>query len=254
MISGLFARCSFQKFKDSFERLQNENEVLQREKEHLTSNVETAKREFDLREQRYTEEVESLRSSLSTLETEKGKLQKEVVSGKTQITSLSKELKDLKAQCEKLLEGENELNMKLAERDHVYNVILKEKSSLLQKIEALESNMNTANAEKKSVLKEDRSSVEGVVNDLREKLKAATAEFSTAMVADGIRKLIALRADIAEKKDEIKVLLEKCTRLEHDFDEKESECSNLQLQLDNATAAMHELGRENVSLQARLFS
>lgn len=116
--------------------------------------------------------------------------------------------------------------------------------------------LKTAEDEKQSV--EARLQLE--VSTLRENLDSVRGEWQQALQqvedknteSDEFRgQVMVLQATVQNNADERRALLERCITAEQSVEQFKQNESQLKRRLDNAQAAMHELGRENQAMQVK---
>ena len=85
-----------------------------------------------------------------------------------------------------------------------------------------------------------------------ESLKSLVSE-SDSKLQEAVSQRLELEAQVGSSNDERKSLLERCLGAEGELDRTRSNVNELRRKLDQSQAALHELGRENQSIQVSIF-
>ena len=83
------------------------------------------------------------------------------------------------------------------------------------------------------------------------KVEAKSADITTQLES-ALSDRLELEAQIGSASDERKVLLERCLSAESELERTRGNLTELRRKLDDSQAALHELGRENQSIQVKL--
>lgn len=188
---------------------------------------------------------------LQSQETLKG-AQDILISSKVKIQNqLDATLDELSQEKDKFNKYQESVDAKLAE-------VVKHRESLEAELEGLKQKLILSENEKESI--EERLQLE--LTTLRENLDSVRGEWQQALQqveeknteSDELRgQVVVLQATAQNSADERRALLERCLTAEQSVEQYKQSESQLKRRLDNAQAAMHELGRENQAMQVRRF-
>ncbi|XP_030829452.1 early endosome antigen 1-like [Strongylocentrotus purpuratus] len=238
--------------------LQDKERSFNEEKATLTSCIEQERTTAsELRESRdgFQSELEQTKGLLQTEKTERAK---EVSSLQDARQLLITQKLELQSQ---LTEKDNGLSAALADHEETKEVSKKVQNMLREESAALQSKLASetqakVEAEEERERQEQRYNMQ--LSALNENLGTLRSDMMQAdtrsrelekTVEDFQGEKHVMEATIQNSQDERRALLERCLSNEKDVEKLQAKTAELRRKLDDAQAAMHELGRENQALQ-----
>ncbi|XP_015276499.1 PREDICTED: early endosome antigen 1 [Gekko japonicus] len=212
--------------------LQNINNKLEKENAKLKEEGRAFKQEFE-------KEVTNLKEAKQLLIQQKLELQGKVDNINT---ALEQEKRNQEVMKDQLKKREEALKKKYSELEAKLQAEIKEKDEQCKSHEESESKLNmqiTALNENLSTVKKEWQSSQRRVGELEKQTDDLRGEIAV------------LEATVQNNQDERRVLLERCLKSEGEIEKLQSKLMDARRKLDDTTAAMQELGRENQSLQIK---
>uniref|UniRef100_A0A2K6GJ39 Early endosome antigen 1 n=1 Tax=Propithecus coquereli TaxID=379532 RepID=A0A2K6GJ39_PROCO len=225
----------------------NQNKLIQELKTaKATLEQDSAKREQQLKEQckalqdiQKEKEITNLKDAKQLLIQQKLELQGKVDSLKATLEQEKRNQQMLKEQVKK---EEDELKKEFMEKEAKLHSEIKEKEVGMKKHEENEAKLTmqvTALNENLGTVKKEWQSSQRRVSELEKQTDDLRGEIAV------------LEATVQNNQDERRALLERCLKGEGEIEKLQTKVLELQRKLDNTTAAVQELGRENQSLQIK---
>lgn len=212
--------------------LQEIRSRLEKESAKLSEELRICKQEFE-------KEVANLKDAKQLLIQQKLELQGKI---DNMNSTLEQEKKNQQAVKDQLKKREEELKKECAEIEAKLQSEVKDKEEENRKHEEKETKLTmqvTALNENLATMKKEWQSSQRRVSELEKQ-------------TDDLRGDIAvLEATVQNNQDERRALLERCIKSEGEIEKLQSKLVEMKKKLDNTTAAMQELGRENQSLQIK---
>jgi len=198
-------------------------------------------------EARYTKETKNMRETISDLESAKGIL----LNGKIQ---LSNQLEEQQRSASKVVEQlEEAKSVASSMKVELEADIKRVRSEAAASEDRLRSEIGTLQSRTSELLDQVKTA-EGEMEELRqadlrsqEQLALVNSQMETVL-----SEKLELEAKVGSSADEIRSLLERCLAAESELDRSRSSVVELRRKLDDSQAALHELGRENQSIQVEL--
>uniref|UniRef100_A0A8C4X5Y0 Early endosome antigen 1 n=1 Tax=Erpetoichthys calabaricus TaxID=27687 RepID=A0A8C4X5Y0_ERPCA len=157
-------------------------------------------------------------------------------------STLEQEKKIRQAAEEAFVKKENDMKKELAIKENKLSTELKAKEEQKKHHEDAEVKLNMQIAalnENIAVLKKDWQSSQRRVGELEKQTDELRGEIAV------------LEATVQNNQDERRVLLERCLKSEGEMEKVQNKNAEMRRKLDDTTAAMQELGRENQTLQIK---
>ncbi|KAH0616741.1 hypothetical protein JD844_028110 [Phrynosoma platyrhinos] len=197
------------------------------------------KEEAKICKQEFEKEITNLKDAKQLLIKQKLELQGKVDSTNT---ALEQERKTQEAIKDQFKKREEELKKKCAEIETKLQTEIKEKGEQYKSSKETEGKLNmqiTALNENLGTVKKEWQSSQRRVNELEKQTDDLRGEIAV------------LEATVQNNQDERRVLLERCLKSEGEIEKLQNKLMDSRRKLDDTTAAMQELGRENQSLQIK---
>lgn len=189
---------------------------------------------------RLEERLSDLEKAKELLLDSKVDLQHQLESSKSDAKSLQEQLEKLKAEKEKVADTFSR-EIETLKKDYCQQ--LSEKNSVKEKLED-----DLANLEKEmEAAKHNLEASDIKVSEIESRLTEQNRQLDKAL-SDRLE----LEAKVESASDERRSLLERCLGAEGELDRSRSTIVELRRKLDDSQAALHELGRENQSIQVEL--
>lgn len=227
-------------------KFQEEASLRSKEKEAFEDEKEKLKNDLRVKESRWNGEREELLQSQATL---KG-AQQILITAKME---LQKKLESASIQLNDERERYDKMELALQKEK---SVVETEFSDLKKKVESTREKMLQIQEEKQR--SEDRLQLE--VSTLRDNLDSVRGEWQVAIQqVDKVNKdmdelkgqIVVMQATVQNNADERRALLERCILAEQQVEQMEANEQQIKRRLEDAQAAMHELGRENQAMQVK---
>ncbi|KAM6437265.1 early endosome antigen 1 [Liasis olivaceus] len=218
--------------KSKTSELYNINCKQEKENVRLRDEIRLCKQEFE-------KEISNLKDAKQLLIKQKLELQEKVDNFSTALEQEKKTQEVIKDQWKK---REGELKKKHAEIEAKLQALVKEKDEQCKSHEEAEYKLNmqiTALNENLGTVKKEWQSSQRRVSELEKQIDDLRGEIAV------------LEATVQNNQDERRVLLERCLKSEGEIEKLQSKLMDARRKLDDTTAAMQELGRENQSLQIK---
>lgn len=198
-------------------------------------------------EARYTKETKNMRETISDLESAKEIL----LNGKIE---LSNQLEEQQRSASKVMKQlEEAKNVASSMKVELEADIKRVRSEAAASEDRLRSEIGTLQSRTSELLDQVKTA-EGEMEELRqadlrsqEQLALVNSQMETVL-----SEKLELEAKVGSSADEIRSLLERCLAAESELDRSRSSVVELRRKLDDSQAALHELGRENQSIQVEL--
>uniref|UniRef100_A0A4W3IG95 Early endosome antigen 1 n=1 Tax=Callorhinchus milii TaxID=7868 RepID=A0A4W3IG95_CALMI len=213
-------------------KLQEVKESLRKQIVKLTEDLRVGKEESE-------KELSDLKEAKQLLIQQKLEIQ-----GKSDgiKSMLDQEKKDHQLDKNKLEKVEGELKKQCTELENKWQSELKDKDTQRKKHEESEAKLNmqiTAQNENMATLKKEWQSSQRRVSELEKQTDDLRGEIAV------------LEATVQNNQDERRALLERCLKSEGEIEKLQGKVVEMRRKLDDTTAAMQELGRENQTLQIK---
>ncbi|KAG8137962.1 hypothetical protein E2320_003910 [Naja naja] len=157
-------------------------------------------------------------------------------------TAMEQEKKNQEVMKDQWKKKEGELKKKCAEIEAKLQALIKKKDEQCKSHEESECKLNmqiTALNENLGTVKKEWQSSQRRASELEKQIDDLRGEIAV------------LEATVQNNQDERRVLLERCLKSEGEIEKLQSKVMDARRKLDDTTAAMQELGRENQSLQIK---
>ncbi|XP_061109284.1 early endosome antigen 1 isoform X6 [Conger conger] len=226
----------------SQEQLQKEHlrtEELKEEKIRLEQVANRLNDELRANTERSNKELLELRDAKQLLIQQKLEIQGSVASSQA---ALEQEQREHQATRESRNRQDEELKKERAHIEAQLEMELKEKAELVKHHEEMESKLSmqvTALNENMATLKREWQGSQWRVGELEKQTDELRGEIAV------------LEATVQNNQDERRALLERCVKGEGEMEKLQAKVVEMRHKLDDTTAAMQELGRENQSLQIK---
>ncbi|XP_015668154.1 early endosome antigen 1 [Protobothrops mucrosquamatus] len=212
--------------------LYNINCKQEEENVKLRDEIRFCKQEFE-------KEISNQKDAKQLLIKQKLELQEKVDNFSIAMEQEKKNQEVMKDQWKK---KEGELKKKCAEIEAKLQALIKKKDEQCKSHEEAECKLNmqiTALNENLGTVKKEWQSSQRRVSELEKQIDDLRGEIAV------------LEATVQNNQDERRVLLERCLKSEGEIEKLQSKLIDARRKLDDTTAAMQELGRENQSLQIK---
>ncbi|ETE64393.1 Early endosome antigen 1, partial [Ophiophagus hannah] len=218
--------------KSKTSELYNINCKQEEENVKLRDEIRFCKQEFE-------KEISNQKDAKQLLIKQKLELQEKVDNFSTAMEQEKKNQEVMKDQWKK---KEGELKKKCAEIEAKLQALIKKKDEQCKSHEESECKLNmqiTALNENLGTVKKEWQSSQRRASELEKQIDDLRGEIAV------------LEATVQNNQDERRVLLERCLKSEGEIEKLQSKVVDARRKLDDTTAAMQELGRENQSLQIK---
>ena len=212
----------------------------QEEKEEAESKICQLQSLLEKEKARLEERLSDLEKAKELLLDSKVDLQHQLESSKSDAKSLQEQLEKLKAEKEKVADTFSR-EIEALKKDYCQQ--LSEQNSAKQKLEDDLANLG----EEIETAKHNLEASDIKVSEIESRLTEQNRQLDKAL-SDRLE----LEAKVESASDERRSLLERCLGAEGELDRSRSTIVELRRKLDDSQAALHELGRENQSIQVEL--
>ena len=210
------------------------------EKEEAESKICQLQTLLEKEKARLEERLSDLEKAKELLLDSKVDLQHQLDSSKSDAKTLQEQLEKLKVEKEKIADTFSR-EIETLKKDYCQQ--LSEKNSAKEKLEG-----DLANLEKEmEAAKHNLEASDIKVSEIESRLTEQNRQIDKAL-SDRLE----LEAKVESASDERRSLLERCLGAEGELDRSRSTIVELRRKLDDSQAALHELGRENQSIQVEL--